>query len=104
MIILIHGTGLAAISQKLSELKKGFEPLATQVFSGKQIDFDQALMQFSNGDLFAEKRLVILEDYDPSEVDLERLQEDINIIVVIKFIKVIPANSALLKKAIELKV
>ncbi len=102
MIILIHGNGLTGISKKISEIRKGFDSLSTQEFSGKQIEFDQAIIQFATGGLFVEQRLVILEDFD-EKVDLEKLPSNQETAIVLKFTKNLTANSVLLKKAVELK-
>jgi DNA polymerase III delta subunit len=103
MIILIHGTGLASISKKLSELKKDFDVLSIQEFSAKQIEFEQAVAQIATGGLFDEKRLVVLEDFD-EKIDFSKIPNDEGVVVVIKLVKNLAANSVLLKKATELRV
>src|SRR5258708_7481778 len=101
-IILIYGNGLINISKKISEIRGEFDKLSIQEFSGKQIDFDQAVVGFSTGGLFAEERLILLEDFD-EKVDLEKLPANPETTVVLKFTKNLATNSTLLKKAIELK-
>src|SRR5258708_33154167 len=103
MIILIHGNGLTAISKKISEIRAKFDQLSIQEFSGKQIEFDQAVVQFATGGLFSQQRLVVLEDFDPTEVNLEKISDDPETTIVLKFTKNLPANSTLLKKAIGVK-
>src|SRR5258708_21740853 len=102
MIILIHGNGLTATSKKISEIKAKFDPLSIQEFLGKQIEFEQAVIQFSTGGLFAEEKLVVLDDFDSGDIDLARLNNPA-VTVVLKFTKNLPSNGALLKKAQTLK-
>lgn len=102
MIILIYGNGLTAISKKISEIKNKFDPNSIQEFSGKQIDFDQAVIQFSTGGLFTEEKLVILQDFEAAldESQLKKIEEiagDPDTTVVLKFPKLL-ASSVLLKR------
>lgn len=99
MIILIHGGGLAATSKKISEIKKSFDPLTVQEFSGKQTEFEQAIIGLSTGGLFSEKRLVILEDFD-EKVGLDKVPDADGLTVVFKTNKNLTVSSVLLKKAV----
>ncbi len=103
MLILLHGNGQVAISQKLSELKKEFDPLATVSFNGKEHEFNQALMAINSGQLFSNKRLVVLEDFDEKMIDLSNLPEDDNLTIILKFPKALAATSSVLKTATQAK-
>jgi DNA polymerase III delta subunit len=98
MVIIIHGNGLTAISRKVTEIRGKFDPLSVQEFFGKQTGFDQAAVNFATGGLFAEEKVVILEDFEAKEIDLEKLT-DPAVTFVLKFTKALPANSALLKNS-----
>lgn len=104
-IIILHGDGLSAISQKISQIKKDFDPVSTTSFSGKELGFDEALVKFSTPGLFSEKRLVILEDFDLTggKVDLDKLPEEKELTVVLKASKELTQASVLLKQAKKLE-
>lgn len=103
-IIILHGDGLVAISQKISLIKKEFDPISVTSLSGKEFGFDEALVKFSTLGLFSEKRLVILEDFDltAGKVDLEELPEEKELTVVLKASKELTQASVLLKQAKKL--
>lgn len=100
-IIILHGNGLSAISNKLISIKKGFDPLAILSLSSREKDFATALMEISTGQLFSQNRLIILEDFD--DVDLDKLPEDENLTLVLRFSKDLRENSVLLKQAYKKK-
>jgi DNA polymerase III delta subunit len=106
-LILLHGNALSAISQKISEIKKKFDPISIVEISGKEFSFDEAVVRSSTGDLFSESRLVILENFDPSassgQLDLERLPQDESLTILIKFTKLLTQSSTVLKSATKLK-
>src|SRR5258708_23936484 len=103
MLILLHGNGQVAISQKLSELKKEFDLLAIVSFNGKEHEFSQALMAINSGQLFSNKRLVVLEDFDEKVIDLSNLPEDNNLTIILKFPKALAVTSSVLKTATQAK-
>lgn len=100
-LIILHGNGLSAIASKLITLKKGFEPLAVLSLSSREKDFATALMEISTGQLFSQKRLVVLEDFD--DIDLNKLPEDENLTLVLRFPKDLGEKSPLLKEAYKRK-
>lgn len=101
-LILMHGTGLTAQSQRLSLIKKGFDPLSILTLSGQEIIFDKVFIEISTPNLFIEERLVILEDFD-DQVDLSKLPKDPNLTVLLRFEKNFSQSSKLLKQAQNLK-
>lgn len=100
-INILHGGGVIALSQKISQIKKDFDPLSVTQISGKDFAFDEALVNFSTPGLFSEKRLVVLEDFDltAGNVDLERFPDDPKLTVVLKASKELTQASILLKQA-----
>lgn len=101
-LIILHGNGLSALSQKLSQIKKNFDPLAVTTFNSNQIDLASALIEFSTPQLFSKERLIILENFD-MQIDFNLLPQDDDLTVVFLFNKNLPANSSLLKDALKLK-
>jgi len=105
-ILIIHGSGISGISQKISLIKKGFDGFSITEISSKNQNLEQALISASTSQLFSEKRLVILEDFDPSvyagQGVLEKLPDDPGLTLILKFSKKIPAASPLLKQAPKL--
>lgn len=99
-LIIIHGNGLIAISQKVLEIKKRFAPLLVTEISGKNLSFDQALVELATLSLFAPDRLVILEEFD-DKIDLTKIPQQAELTVVIKYNKAV--SPATIKKAQELK-
>jgi DNA polymerase III delta subunit len=102
MLIILHGNGLSAISQKISQIKKEYDPMSISSYSGKAINLENVLPIISTPSLFSEKRLVVLEDYD-DKIDLEKLPNDPDVTIVLKFNKTLTAASKLLKTAQSLK-
>jgi len=97
-IIILHGNGLAGISNKLSQIKKSMgEGVSVTELSGKNTGWGEAKLEFATTSLFDPQRLVILEDF--KEVRLEDLPQDENITVVLKFTKALTAASPILKGA-----
>lgn len=95
-LIVIHGNGLSAISQKVSEIKKGFDNVSTTEINSKERDFDQAVVAVATPSLFSEKRLVVLEDFE--KIDASKLPADGDLTVVLRFSKQLPATSGILKQ------
>lgn len=105
-LIILHGNGLSAISQKLSDIKKNFDPLEIQTLSGKEWDFEGVVIELSTPQLFSDKRLVVLEDFDPpagGQMGLDKLPDDPDLTVVLKISKILTQNSVILKQAAALK-
>lgn len=101
-LIIVHGNGLTAIERKVLSLKKRFDALSIQEFNSRDASLDQALLLCANQDLFAQKRLVVLEGFDDT-VDLNLLPEDPQLTIVLKFNKNLSAISPILKSAVAKK-
>lgn len=86
-LYILHGPGQVAMNNKISEIKKGFDPLAIVEVS--------SLAQIDTGTLFTDKRLIILED--GAGIDTTKLPGDENLTLILKFTKLLPSNSTLLK-------
>lgn len=99
MVVIVYGNGLSAISRYVSDFKKRFEDLSIQEISGKNISFEQALVDLSTPSFFSEKRLVILEDFDEKELNLEAVGDDENLTILIRINKQVSKESLLLKTA-----
>lgn len=100
-LIILHGNGIVSLSQKLSQIKKDFDPQSIQILSGKDLEFEKAVIWLSTPQLFSEKRLIVLEDFET--VDLEKLPEEEGLTIVLKIPKSLAVNSVILKSAIKLK-
>lgn len=100
-LIILHGNGVVALSQKITQIKKEFDSLAIFEFNGKKSNLEGILAEISTGGLFSEKRLVILEEFEG--IDLEKLPLDEELTLVLKYGKNLASNSLVLKKAIALK-
>ncbi len=72
-IIVLHGPGEVAKRMYLSRLKQSFDEEGVSHLDGKQQPLSQIKMQVSSGSLFAEKRLVIVEN-TPDDFDLSAFQ------------------------------
>lgn len=97
-ITLIHGNAVIAIANKVNSFKKGFDPLSISEFNGKSLNLSQVLPSVATGGLFSEKKLVILEDFE-TELDIQRLPNEEDITLILKFNKSLPASSKLIKAA-----
>lgn len=102
MIILLHGNGLVAQGQYLSKLKASYDSLNITEFFGKEEDFAKILPQIATGQLFADKSLVILKDFD-KDLDLEQIPSGDTLTVVAVFSRQLAATSTVLKQAQKLK-
>lgn len=100
-LIILHGNGLTGQINKLQDIKSRFDPLNIFQISGKESDFEQAVVNLSTASLFAEERLVILEDFEES-LDLSKLPSEPDLTIVIRFQKALPVNSKFLKSAVSL--
>ncbi len=100
-IFVYHGSGLTAISNAISKIKATFPPEAISEINGKNSSIDQAIMNVSTPGLFAEKRLLILENYT-EKVDVSDLKDDSSTTVVFRFNKQLPATSVFLKSVKKL--
>lgn len=96
-VIILHGNGLIGQLNKLAQIKKNFNPLATLEFSGKEIDFEKMLVSLKTPQFFSEKRLVVLENFSETE-DLKVLPtDDLDLTVVIRFSKSLLKSSQIFK-------
>ena len=100
-LIILHGNGLVSKSLKTSQIKKEFESLSIVEISGKDAPFSQAVINFSTPQLFSDKRLVILENFNPEEVDFAKFPQDETLTILLNFPKPLPQNSKLLKDALS---
>lgn len=100
-LIILHGNGLTGQINKLQDIKSRFDPLNIFQISGKESDFEQAVVNLSTASLFAEERLVILEEFEES-LDLSKLPSESELTIVLRFQKSLPVNSKLLKSAASL--
>lgn len=100
-LVVIHGNGLSAISQRVSQIKKSFDPLAVVELNSQQLSWEEAIVQISSGSLFSDKRLVILEDF--ADADLEKLPQDPNLSLVLRFSERLSAQGSILKQSSQLK-
>lgn len=101
-LVILHGGGFSAILNKISSIKKDFDASSTMLINGKEVSFNQAILTLSTPLLFSNKRLAILENFEDT-IQLEKLPNDEELLVVIKFPKALNANSLLLKIAYKLK-
>jgi|SRR3989344_803879 len=101
-LILIHGNGIVASLNKIASLKKDFANFEIQEFSVKHHSLSEGLMNISSAQLFSQKKLVVLEDFDLTS-DLEKLPEDPDLTVVLKFSKLLTVSSVILKQVIAKK-
>lgn len=105
-LVILHGNGLAGISNRLSQIKKDFDPLSITEVNGKKQSLESVLAEISTPQLFSEQRLVILEDFDPALTgagqSLEKLPHEDGLTVVLKFSKLLPSSSVILKEAVKL--
>lgn len=95
MIYLFHGSGQLGMLTKVSEIRKGLEPLEIHEYSGKEKNWGEVVGEISSSGLFSSKRLVILEDFQ--DVVLEKLPGSPDLTIILKFTKSLLANSTLLK-------
>jgi DNA polymerase III delta subunit len=101
-VIIYHGNGLVAMSKTLSLLKSKYEPMAISEFNGKNQSFEQVLMGVGTNDLFAESRLIVLENFT-EKTDISNLSTDEKTTVVMRINRSLPVASVLLKTAKEIK-
>ncbi len=97
-IFIYHGTGLVAISSQISHLKQSFDSMSITELNGKEVPFDQALVNIGNSGLFSESRLIILDNY-PEKTDIGPLIQDPVTTIVFRFSKTLPATAVILQTA-----
>ena len=97
-IIVFHGNGLSALSKQVSHLRSQYDPLAISEFNGKIHSIEQAVMGISTSDLFADSRLIILENFN-EKTDISKIITDEKTTVLIRCSKSLPAASILFKTA-----
>ncbi len=100
-LIILHGNGLVSKSLKISQIKKEFEQLSINEISGKEIPFVQAVVNLSTPQLFSDKRLVVLENFNPEEIDFAKFPQDEALTILLNFPKPLPQNSNLLKDSLS---
>ncbi len=82
-ITLLHGLGEVAKRNQLSQIKKGFAADAVTILDFKQAGLSQIKMMISSGSLFADKRLVVVEN-TPDDCDVaELVSSDISVELVL---------------------
>lgn len=97
-ITLIHGNAVIAIANRVNSFKKDFDSLSISEFGGKSFSLSQVLPSVATGGLFSEKKLVILEDFE-TDLELDRLPNDDDITLILRFNRPLSANSKLIKGA-----
>lgn len=100
-LIVLHGDGLVSKSLKISQIKKEFESLSIFEINGKEMPFDQAVISLSTPQLFSDKRLVVLGDFSPEEIEIARFPQDETLTILINFPKVLTQSSKLFKEALR---
>ncbi len=96
-LIILHGGGLVSKNNKLSQIKKGFDPMDIVELNGKGLTWGQVKTDLLSSLLFSPKRLVILEDFP--QIKLEELTPDENLTLVLNFNKSLISTSVILKEA-----
>lgn len=94
-LYIFHGVGVRALSQKVSSIKKEFNPLMVTEINGKEVRWQEARVKLANQSLFQSKRLVILED--PSDIKISEIAQDEHLTLMLIFSKTLPTSSPLLK-------
>ncbi len=101
-LLILYGNGLVAMQEKITSVKKNFDLTSIVEISGKELSFNQAVLNLSTPTLFSDKRLIILENFDET-IQLDKIPDDDSLTVVIKFAKSIPSSSQLFSQAAKLK-
>lgn len=101
-LIVLHGTGLVSINNKVEEYKKKFNSVSIIEINGKETNWNKTVIALSNSSLFSEDRLVILEEF-PESITIEELPADDSLTVIIKFKKQLTKTSQVLRQAGEKK-
>lgn len=101
-ILIYHGNGLIAMSKAVSSIKSKFDPLAISEFNGKHHSIEEAIMAIGTVDLFAESRLIMLENFS-DKTNLAKLSTNSSTTVVLRYLKPLTATAVLLKSAKEIK-
>lgn len=92
-LIMLHGSLQTAVLNKLSQIKKDFDPMSVTELAGSDNSFS-----FASPGLFSEKRLIILENPDLKTIEKVLVETDPDLTVVAKFSKTIEKSSPILKK------
>ncbi len=101
-LIILHGNGLIAISKRLSAIKKEFDPISIIEMNGQEKNAKEILINLLGPQLFSDKRLVVVEDFE-DEIDLEKISRDQNLTLVLVFSKSLLATNKLLQQAKKFK-
>ncbi len=101
-IIIFHGNGLSALSKQVSQIRTKYDPLAVSEFNGKIHSIEHVIMGISTPDLFADLRLIILENIN-EKTDISKIITDEKTTVLIRVTKSLPVTSTLFKTAKEIK-
>lgn len=97
-ILVYHGNGLTAISNAISKIKSGFQGEAINEMNGKNSSIDQVRIAAATPGLFADSRLLVLENFT-EKVDISDLSDDPLVTIIFRFNKPLPAASVFLKSA-----
>lgn len=95
-LILLHGSLQEAVLNKVSAIKKEFDPLSITEISEVGAGFS-----LSSPGLFSSKRLVIFENPDIKIVEKTVLETDPDLTILVKFNKSLEKSSPILKKVLE---
>lgn len=96
-IILIHGSLQDLVSKKVSEIKNNFDPLGISESDGTEISLNSQ-------SLFAEKRLIIINNPDLMIVENILENKDGELTIILRFSKSLEKSSPILKKLIGTRV
>lgn len=99
-LIILHGGGLVSKNNKLSQIKKEFDPMDVTQVSGKGLTWGQVKTELLSASLFSPKRLVILDDFPG--IKLEELTPGESLTLVLNFNKALISTSVILKEAKKL--
>lgn len=101
-IYLIHGVGIGSSYDRLMQIKKDYSALEVKEIEGRDINKHQLLMELGGGQLFTDRRLLIVNNLS-LEVDLLELPDDVNLTLVLYFNKTVSAGTKVYKSAEILK-
>lgn len=109
-LIVIHGNGLSSISEKVILIRKQFDPLSSFTIDGTGTEWDKIVSNISTGQLFSQKRLVVLEDFNPPssacrliQADLIKLSYDENLTIVFRFSRLLSQSEPILEEIKKLR-
>src|SRR5690348_2195604 len=100
-LYIFHGPGISAMGDRISIIKRNFDPHAITQLESKEASGNKLSVHSSQGSLFAQKRLLVIEN--PLELDLEDFSGEEGLSVILKFTKTLPSNSKILKQSLKFR-